>query len=80
MKLSNLFGYHRGTKDFKISVRKPGSGVWNTYITDTLPDPTGKNPVPMETFSGTPTLVEEVEFSCITDWGSWCALSYIEFP
>ena len=33
----------------------------------------------MKTYSGITTLVEEVEFSCITNWGTWCALSYIEF-
>ena len=71
--------HHRGTKDFKIKVRQPGSLAWTDFVTDQLPNPSGKDPVPIKTYSGTKTLVEEVEFSCITNWGSWCALSYIEF-
>ena len=71
---------YRGTKDFKIRMRQPGSAVWTTYFSGTLPDPTGKYPVPMETFTMAPVLVEEVEFECVTRWYSWCALNYIGFP
>ena len=34
---------------------------------------------PMETFSGIPATVEEVEFHCLTSYGDTCALNYIEF-
>ena len=53
--------------------------MWTEFVSGSLPDPYMKDPVPMETLSGTPTIVEEVEFSCVKSWGTWCALSYIEF-
>ena len=71
--------YHRGTKGYKVSVRQPGSAVWTVFASGSLPNPYMKNPVPMKTLSGAPTLVEEVEFSCTSSYGTWCALSYIEF-
>ena len=72
----------RGTMDFVISLKAPGSNQWNSFISGTLSDPnpyrfTTRTP-PLEAFSGTATLAEEVEFSCINYYGMGCALHYLE--
>ena len=79
---SNYFVF-ANTKDFEIKVREPNSNVWKAFASGTLPNPTGQNPPPLSTFSGTPVTVEEVEFSCLNVYPSgssqYCALNYIEF-
>ena len=53
--------------------------MWTDFVSGTLPNPAGKDPVPLKTLSGAQTLVEEVEFSCTKSFGTYCAINYIEF-
>ena len=81
---SDMYQYG-GTKDFEIKVREPNSNQWNAFVSGTLSNPYGPNTSPLETFSGTPVSVEEVEFTCLSYYPpsgysvAYCALNYIEF-
>lgn len=72
-----------GTRDFEIKVREPNSNQWKAFVSGTLTDPNGQSIPPLETFSGAPVTVDEVEFSCLsiytTSSTNYCALNYIEF-
>ena len=68
-----------GTKDFEVKVRQPNSNQWMSFVTGNLSNPNTISP-PLETFNGNSISVEEVEFSCLTGYGSYfCALGYLEF-
>ena len=72
------------TKDFEINVREPSSSQWNLFVSGTLSNPYVLTVPPLETFSGTPVIIEEVEFTCLSyypasGYTNYCALNYIEF-
>ena len=71
------------TQDFEIKVRKLGSNNWDAFVSGTLSNPYGLSTPPLETFSGAPVVIEEVEFTCLsiytTSSTNYCALNYIEF-
>ena len=85
--LRNSYQYSESenTKDFDVKVREPNSNQWKAFISGTLTDPNVQSPAPLETFSGTPVTVEEVEFTCKSTYDHvpgyiyFCALNYIGF-
>ena len=67
------------TKDFEIKVREPNSSQWKPFVAGTLTDPSGQNPPPLETFTGSQVVIEEMEFTCLSYYTTYCGLNYIGF-
>ena len=70
--------HFRGTKEYRIRVRRPQLQEWIPFASGTLPDPNTNTTAPLVTAQGSVVIVKAVEFSCLDFYGWYCALHYFE--